>query len=79
MITRQWGFPRLWRPSAPGSGMQCQTMGPTGYWRRGSLIVGGAQPLMLPPAGPDGQLMPGYGYAMDPSDPKTWRQPVRWT
>lgn len=26
-----------------------------------------------------GQLSPGFGTAMDPSDPSTWRKPVQFT
>lgn len=37
------------------------------------LARGGSQPLLLPPGGAGGC------YAMDPSDPRTWRRPVRWT
>lgn len=38
-------------------------------WKKGRLIRSGTQPLSLPP----------YGWAMDPSDPNTWRRPVRFT
>jgi len=43
-------------------------------WERGELVRGGVAAVTLPP-GPGN----GYGYAMDPSNPRTWRRPVRWT
>jgi hypothetical protein len=56
-------------------------VGPTGLttpranaWERGTLVRGGAASVELPP-GPG----TGYGYAMDPSNPRTWRRPVRFT
>jgi hypothetical protein len=43
-------------------------------WHRGQLLRAGTTQITVPP-GPG----PGYGYAMDPSDPRTWRRPVRFT
>jgi hypothetical protein len=39
----------------------------------GDFTYGGAQPLTLPAEGAGGR------WSMDPSNPKTWQQPVRWT
>ena len=78
MITRQWGFPRIWGcTTTQGGGMTAQTFGPSGRWTRGVLLTANTPGLSLPSAG--GPVMGGYGYAMDPSDPQTWRRPVRWT
>ena len=78
MITRQLGFPRLWRcTTTMGGGMTAQSMGPCGRWTRGALLTTNPPGLGLPDVG--GVVMGGYGYAMDPSDPKTWRRPVRFT
>lgn len=78
MITRTWGFPRLWTATTTQrGGMTAQTMGPCGRWTRGVLLTGTLPTMTLP--SPGGVVMGGYGYAMDPSDPQTWRRPVRWT
>lgn len=45
------------------------TCPPVNCWRGSPMIKSGTTPMMLPP----------YGYAMDPSDPATWRRPVRFT
>lgn len=78
MITRR-GFPRLWRTTSTigAGGMTAQTMGPMGRWSRGTLYTANAPTMNLP--APGGIVMGGYGFAMDPSDPKTWRRPVRFT
>jgi hypothetical protein len=39
----------------------------------GEFVYGGSQPLVLPSPGSSGTR------AMDPSDPRTWVLPVRWT
>jgi hypothetical protein len=80
MITRHWGFPRLYTcTTTQGGGMTAQTIGPCGRWTRGALLTFGPPPVALPNPPGGASPMPGYGYAMDPSDPKTWRRPVRWT
>ena len=45
----------------------------SGGWARGVLHTGGQVQLHLPPGGT------GFGYAFDPSDPRTWRRPVVFT
>jgi hypothetical protein len=42
------------------------------------LIRGGFQPIE-PGLDRGGQVRPGFGVAMDPSDPSTWRKPVQFT
>ena len=42
------------------------------------LIRGGFMPLE-PGLHRGGQLYPGFGVAMDPSDPSTWSRPVQFT
>jgi hypothetical protein len=78
MITRQRGFPRLYTPGST-FGASAQALGPYGRWARGSIYTAGSLGLTLPSVGGLGGPAEGFGYAMDPSDPKTWRRPVRWT
>lgn len=78
MITRQWGFPRLWKSPA-AHGLPAQTVGAFGRWTRGTLATAGTMDLRLSHPGGTGPVPAGFGYAMDPSDPLTWRRPVRWT
>lgn len=42
---------------------------PVQAWRGNYILYGGRLPIGLPP----------YNVAMDPSDPRTWRRPVRFT
>ena len=42
-------------------------------WILTALLPGGEAPIMLP------QPRSGGYVAMDPSNPKTWHRPVRWT
>jgi hypothetical protein len=42
------------------------------------LIRGGHTPLE-PGLARSGAVAPGFGIAMDPSDPATWRKPVQFT
>jgi hypothetical protein len=62
---------RNWRPDSTIAGITGAST--VTSWARGTLLTGGVQPLKLPPGSS------GFGYAMDPSDPRTWRRPVRWT
>jgi hypothetical protein len=78
MITRRLGFPRLFTTTTTQrGGMTAQALGPSGRWTRGTIYTMTPPQLGLP--APGGVVMGGYGYAMDPSDPKTWRRPVRFT
>ena len=63
LLTRSWSL-----------GERGQIMVPEiNQWTRTELCRGGSQGLTMP------DDAAGAGYAMDPSDPRTWRQPVRWT
>ena len=64
---------RNWAPDTLTGGLAGQSTVPHGQWYRGVMLTGGVQPLRLPPGSS------GFGFAMDPSDPSTWRRPVRWT
>lgn len=64
---------RTYSDARPDPGMLVSSNVPAGAWFRGRLHTGGVEGLRLPPGGT------GFGFAHDPSDPKTWRRPVRWT
>jgi hypothetical protein len=42
---------------------------PVQQWKGNYILYGSRLPIALPP----------YNMAMDPSDPRTWRRPVRFT
>ena len=63
MMTRG-DFIRPWSVDSRGI-----TVPEVNAWREGAILTGGEFGLSLPPT----------VVMMDPSDPRTWRRPVRWT